>query len=249
MADTDYSKLRSIADEPHWNAFVPTVGGELVAPLIKRQGVKNADYLFRAAKVVAELKVLETEFAHTPEMLTKISALAERYPGIHPDDPTQPLHRELLRILKAPLQRVINKANRQIKETKLELGLVGFRGVIICVNDNFRAISPRLIMGLFGSILAGKSYTSAQCFIYQTNHFVEIQESPDACLLWAPMYSPRAADDLVEFINDLGRAWRKYLEEADGPFDSSEERSEIDWDRAYVVRGPIRSERYVVPKP
>jgi hypothetical protein len=42
--DVDYSKLKSIADEPHWNEFVQSVGGELVAPLIKRQGVKSADY-------------------------------------------------------------------------------------------------------------------------------------------------------------------------------------------------------------
>ena len=54
--DTDYSKCKSIADEPHWNDFVQSVGGELVHPLIKRQGVKNADYLFPANKVVAELK-------------------------------------------------------------------------------------------------------------------------------------------------------------------------------------------------
>ena len=51
MNDKDYSKMRGVVDEPHWQEFVQTVGGELVAPLITRQGVKNADFLFRSEMV------------------------------------------------------------------------------------------------------------------------------------------------------------------------------------------------------
>jgi hypothetical protein len=246
--ETDYSQRRSIVDEPHWNAFVPSVGGELVAPLIKRPGVKNADYIFRDVKVVAELKVLETEFAHTPGILARIGALVERSSAMHPSDLDPAFYQEFFRILKVPFQRIINKANRQIKETKRELALAGFRGMIICINDNFRGVRPHIATGLLGRILDGKSYSSTHCLIYQTNHYVEIQESPDACLLWAPMYSPKASDDLVEFVNNLGRAWRKYVAELDGPFDSSEEVSQVDWDRGHIVGGPLRHERFVGPK-
>lgn len=244
MSDIDYSQMRSIADEPHWNAFVQSIGGELIAPLIKRQGVQNADYLFREAKVIAELKVLETEFAHTTEMLAKVDALIAKYPGVRPDDPSQPLRSELLHQLTKPLQRIINKANRQIKETKSELGLLDYRGVLICVNDNFRGSPPGFVRDLIGHILAGTSYKSTTAVIYQTNHYVELIEFPYAVLLWAPMYSPEAGSDLVDFINDLGRKWRAYAERVEGPYDFSEERPELRLDEATVVSGVFRNKRF-----
>lgn len=244
MSDVDYSQMRSIADEPHWNAFVQTVGGELVSPLIKRQGIQNADYLFREAKVIAELKVLETEFAHSKGMLAKVDALIAKYPGIDPDDPTKPLRRELLGELKKPLQRIINKANRQIKETKAELGLHDYRGILICVNDNFRGAPPGLVRGLMGHILAGTSYKSTTAVIYQTNHYIELVELPYAALLWAPMYSDEVGSDLVDFINDLGRKWRAYSERLDGPYDFSEELPHLRLEEATVVSGVFRNNRF-----
>jgi hypothetical protein len=241
MVDVDYSKLKSIADEQHWNEFIPTAGGELVAPLIKRQRVQNADYLFRASRVVAELKVLETEFAHTTGTLEKVSALLTNYG----DESRQNFRPELTRVLEAPLQRILKKANRQIRETKDELGLTGYRGVIICINDGFRRIRPETVRILLSDILAKESFSSAQCLIYQTNHYVEIAESPGAVLLWAPLYSPKASDDLVEFVNELGRAWRRYLHKTDGPFDFSGEYKDIDWSRTHVVKGVWRQDRYI----
>jgi hypothetical protein len=244
MSKIDYSQKRSIADEPHWNTFVESVGGEPVSPLIHRQGVKNADYLFRGDKVIAELKVLETVFAHSPQMLARVDALISKYPGVNPDDPTKPLRRELLQELKKPLQRIINTANRQIKETKIELSLHDHRGVLICVNDNFRAVPPGLVMGLIGHILSGTSYKSITAVIYQTNHFLELIESPYATLLWTPMYSEDAGSDLVDFINDLGRKWRTYAESIEGPYDVNGETPYLRLDEATVVSGLRRNRRF-----
>jgi hypothetical protein len=244
MSEIDYSKKRSIVDERHWDAFVKSVGGEPVSPLILRQGVKNADYLFRSDKVIAELKVLETEFAHSREMLARVDALIARYPDLDPDDPTQPLRGELLRELKKPLQRIINKANRQIKETKAELGMQDHQGVLICVNDSFRSAPPGLVMGLIGSILSGTSYRSISAVIYQTNHLVELIESPYAVLLWAPMYSPHAGSHLVDFVNNLGRKWRTYAESIEGPYDINSETPHLRLEEATVVSGVYRNRRF-----
>lgn len=241
MNEVDYSQMRSIADEPHWNDFVQSFGGQLVAPLIKRQGIQNADYIFPDAKVIAELKILETEFAHSKEMFSKVTALAEKYPNVDPDDPTQPLGRELLMLLKKPLQRIVNKANRQIKQTKAELGLDEWSGVLICVNDNFRGVPPAIVIGLIGHILSGTSYKSITAVIYQTNHYIEMAENPYANLLWSPMYSENASDDLVDFVNNLGRGWRAYSDKIEGPFDFSGEAESIRLDQATVVTGVLRN--------
>jgi hypothetical protein len=245
--EVDYSKLKSIADEPHWNDFVQSIGGQLVASMIKRQGVKNADYLFPANKVVAELKILETEFAHTAETLARIQAAVARHPGVDPEDPSKPLRREILNIIRAPLQRIIKKANRQIKETKQELKLVGWDGLLILVNDEFRGAPPALVRDLCGSILAGTSYSSIGCFIYLTNHYVELPDNPYACLMWAPMYAPDASDDLLHFVNDLGRKWRLFVSDIEGPFDYENEQDDIDFHKIEVVTGPFRRLPYRYP--
>jgi hypothetical protein len=243
MDEIDYSKLKSIADEPHWNEFVQNVGGQLVAPLIKREGVKNADYMFHDAKVIAELKVLETEFAQTAGIRAKLESLANAHPGVSPYDLS--LREELYRILRVPLTRIITKANRQIKETKQELQLTDWRGILICVNDNFRGFPPGLVTGMLGRILGGTCYRGVDALIYQTNHYVELPDNPYACLLWAPMYSESASDDLVRFVNDLGREWRRYAEIVDGPFEFNSEQESLDWTSTSVATGVRRNRRYI----
>ena len=99
-------------------------------------------------------------------------------------------------------------------------------------------------MGLIASILHGKSYSSTDGFIYQTNHYVELAENPYAVLLWAPLYDPKADDDLVDFVNDLGRNWRKFSEAKDGPYDYSGEQETVDLASALVVTGPGRQRQY-----
>jgi hypothetical protein len=244
MRGDDYSQRKGIADEPHWQEFVQCAGGELVAPLIARQGVKNADFLFRRARVVAELKILETEFLDTENIRKKVADCFALHASVDPNARGAPLRRQLVSILRAPLQRIIKKANRQIKETKQELGLVGWRGITIIVNDGFRGLPPGLVMGLCANVLAGERYSSSDAMIYQTNHYVELPDNPYAVLLWAPLYDDKAGDDLVDFVNDLGRKWRQFAEARDGPYDYSGEQEHADLANALLVRGPTRSRRY-----
>jgi hypothetical protein len=244
MEEIDYSQKRGVADELHWSKFVLTAGGEPVGPHIKRQGIKNADFMFPNAKVLIELKVLQTEFAHTKQTLQKVDELIAKYPGMDPDDRTRPLRRELLLLLRKPLQRVINTANRQIKETKQELGLTDWSGITVCINDGFRSAPPLLVLGLLAHVLSKTSYSNTDALIYQTNHYVELPSSPYAHLLWHPTYSDHASDELVQFVNDLGRKWRQFSNVEDGPYDVSEEYETLDLTHASVVTGLRRNIRY-----
>lgn len=154
------------------------------------------------------------------------------------------MRRELLLLLRKPLQRIVNTANRQIKETKRELGLGEWGGIVVCVNDGFRGVPPLLVLGLLGHILSQTSYTNTDALIYQTNHYVELPDSPYAHLLWYPTYSARANDELVEFVNDLGRKWNRFSSLLDGPFDIIEERETLDLSAASVVTSWRRNNRY-----
>ncbi len=95
MEDKDWSAEKGIADEAHFNEFVTEVGGVLVTPLIKREGVKNADYLFRDACVVGEHKIMETDFAQTPETLARVDAVFAKYKGEDFSGESYSLYREL----------------------------------------------------------------------------------------------------------------------------------------------------------
>ncbi|MBX5144952.1 hypothetical protein [Rhizobium lentis] len=247
MDEVDYSKIKGIADEKHFDEFIPLVGGERVDPLITRQGVKKADYLFREAKVVCELKVLETEFGQTPEAEAKADLIFEKYKDDKSDEGHRRMMVELNGILKAPLQRIVRKANTQIKETKQELNLVGYEGVLICVNDNFRGATPAHVIGTLAQIMSGQSYRSIRAVVYLTNHYVEIPDHPDALLLWQPMYSDLASENLPRFINVLGRAWGDFTESQTGPFTSRTEHERIDLTPATVVTGLRRNVQYRGP--
>ncbi|NKN02244.1 hypothetical protein [Rhizobium leguminosarum] len=143
MGETDYSTLKGVAEEKHFDVCVSRFQGERVDSLITRKGVKKADYLFRDAGVVAELKVLETEFAQTPEAGKKLADIKARCIDLNEEDAAKLMFRGAFEILRAPLQRIIKKANTQIRETKQELGLTGFEGVLLCVNDNYKGIPLR----------------------------------------------------------------------------------------------------------
>ncbi len=240
VSDIDWSQRRGIADETHWNAFVPTAGGELVAPRIKRKGVRNADYMFPDSKVIIEHKLLQTEFAHSKEVLARVDALIAQYPDSLQGEEPPALHRGLLEVLSKPLQRIVNSANQQIKQTKAELGLADWSGILLCVNDGFRAVPPDVVIKIFGHILAKTSYSNTTAFIYLTNHYVELPDTPYATRFWHPLYSHDASPALQEFINDLGRKWRAFEADHGLPMDFSDERENADLGKMSVIDGPKR---------
>ncbi|MGF6176583.1 hypothetical protein [Ensifer sp. 4252] len=247
MEENDYSKLKGVAEEKHFDQCIGRVGGERIDNLITRMGVKKADYLFRDAGVVAELKVLETEFAQSAEAEKKFAIIRERCADLSEEDATRLMFRGAVDILRAPLQRIVKKANTQIRETKQELGLTGFEGVLLCVNDNYKGIPPAIIEALISDILTGTNFRSIRAYVYITNHYIELPDSPDALLLWRPRYAPLASDNLQKFINDFGRAWHDYTEAQLGPFTSRTEQDQLDLLPASVVTGVRRNQRYEPP--
>jgi hypothetical protein len=244
----DYSQERGVSDEQNWIKFVLELGGELATPLVKRSGIKSADFLFRKEKVVLELKTLETELLDQPQILQQISDIAVKYPVIEFFSIPPLIRSQILQLAQRPLRKRIAKANKQIKETIAELGLKDYRGVIIIVNDNFKSLPPGYIIGLIGIIMSGSSFKTTKCVLYMTNHYVEIPDNPYACLLWAPQYSVDADDELVNFINELGRSWRKYVEKVAGPFDFSGEQEKLPIEGLSVVRGINRNQKFVEPQ-
>lgn len=223
--------------EPHdpidvegaWREFVRTVEGQVVEDLIPEpRTFENADFLFPAVPLVAELKEIETEFDRSPAIREGFGALIRR---VMEEDPNwRPLllggsgehptwfSSEFVRLFRPPLSRVLKKANRQIRETKAHFKINTPTGILVFVNDGFTALEPHFVRALVGDLLVN-SYSSIDCFLYITvNRYVEVYGSDVPRMLWMPSYSVRSPESLVEFVDDLGRKWSDFLEARIGPF-------------------------------
>ncbi len=215
--------------EAVWREFVVLAGGQVVEHLVPEpRTFENADFLFSSVPLVAELKEVETEFDRSTAFREGFKTLIGR---VMKEDPNwRPLllggsgeypkwfSRELIRLFRPPVSRVLKKANRQIRETKLHFNLPASTGMLIFVNDGFTALEPHFVRSLACDLLVN-SYSSIDCFLYMTvNRYVEIPGSDVPRLLWIPTYSERAPTSLVEFVDDLGRKWYDFLETKIGPF-------------------------------
>lgn len=228
--------------EATWNEFIAIAGGRRVQDLISQSpDFDNADYMFPDFGVVVELKEIRTEFFRTKSVQRKFDELLVRWGkedargyGMYPDW----FPREVARLIRPSIIGVLKKANRQIRETKEYFGINQPFGTLVLVNDGFTGMAPNVVQALAGQELI-HSYSSIDCLLYVTvNRYVEVSGSYEPRLVWYPAYSSRTTDQLPQFIDDLGRKWRAFLEQKIGPFTSAVEttdNSALSGSRAIVL--------------
>jgi hypothetical protein len=231
--------------EATFDAFITRAGGRRVVTLLKEPpNFENADYVFAEAAVIAELKEVTTDFAKAKGFREKHLALALDHVSQGKLTVRQVLGADRLsgdfvaafvRLFRPALTRIVKKANTQIKSTKQHLGWTDASGVLFLVNDGFPSLEPAFVQALVSDILTS-SYSSVDCFVYMTlNTSVELPGSDLANLLWVPTYSPTAPDELVSFVDDLGKIWGEFLDEVLGPTEArtaTSERSILSGSRA-----------------
>ena len=243
-----------LAVEATWDKFVQAVGGQRISELLpKSPSFDNADYLFKPAGIVAELKEVKTEFAHNTAFRTGFDGLLKRLLAENQDwkpillgggeEYPKWFYPEFVRLFRPPISRLLKKANRQIRDTKKYLGKSSPKGVLLFVNDGFTTLGPDLVQALACNLLTN-SYSSIDCFVYLTvNRYIEIKGSDVPRLVWAPTYGDPGDDSLHKFINDLGRKWFEFLEAMIGPFTiddwETEDRGVIRGSKAIVLPGEI----------
>jgi len=235
--------------EAIWQEFVRSVDGKVVEDLVPHpRTFENADFLFPTVPAVAELKEIKTEFEKSDAFVKGYLSLLQRLMDENPDwrpqlfggtgEYPEWFSREVIRLFRPPISRIIKKANNQIKATKEHFKIVDQTGVLVFVNDGFTALEPHFVHALACSILTN-SFSSIDCFLYVTvNRYVEVDGSDVPRLLWMATYSDRAPDSLSGFITELGRSWYDFLETKIGPFTVPREEIEA---------GTISSRAIVLP--
>ena len=180
FSEGDLAEFNGFANELTFNAFVERVGGLRIDTLHPNLDVQNADYIFPDEKVIVELKTIETEVGNTDQFREKMSVINRRLFAKHKKTPlafdskvTAEYLKGFIDLYRAPLARIVKKANAQIKSTKHNLGYADHQGVILIINDRLRELPPRFMLATLARILNG-SNSSIRAMIYLTNHYVVI---------------------------------------------------------------------------
>lgn len=224
---TSTTPLQDIIDP-----FVTACGGELVASLLKPTKAgppRQADYLFRARQLIAELKALEVDTFGEP-FRQKMAQLfrdwhqkglirvygttkveLQRLPAI--------CQQECLDMMAGPLQDIVKKANRQIGSTKGLLGMPSAKGLLWVASDGNEDLQPRDVWFFLTRILKKKTqdgspqYSNVNGVAYFNPRMpVQVPGTTTPGLVWFGGSRDQGDADLNGFLEGLGEAWIRYNE-------------------------------------
>jgi hypothetical protein len=208
------------------DGFIYHAGGIKVKDLLtETPDFNNADYYFKADDVLVELKILQTEFAQTPEHLEKFEKMMldwlndgrlteAQCTGQAP--PPGDFIRAHMQMLREPIQRITNKANKQIKQTKEKLGLTTAKGIVLYLIDGFYQADPNLTITLIGDPLTRHMTSVDGYVVFSLRKKISIPDDSFDRFFWDPKYRNGDNVKLSEFVNRLGAAWFSYLQELSG---------------------------------
>jgi hypothetical protein len=216
--------------------FIKSCDGELVASILDSGSnpPKNADYVFRLAGVIAELKGLE-EASFGESFQNKMSALVESWAnrglgiiwGTQRVDLAQlpPVcQQEVLDVIGKPLQRnILAKANQQIRATKESLKLPDAKGLLMVASDGNEDLLPMDVLFFFWRILQKRhadgtpQYSSIDALLYFNPRMPAVLPSTgQPALIWGIALRQPEDQQMLDFLHELGDAFQRHMEKTTG---------------------------------
>lgn len=217
--------------EEELNSCVIAIGGRLVSDLVGPSPIfNNADYVFDEHRSVAELKVLSVDQIRQPHIQDKMSNIFHEASDhgesdvivygkavVSSDNLSPKYARKIGEVYRAPIQRIVKKANRQIRQTKDHLDRKGYSGLLILVNDNHQALEPRHIDWVLQGILRDRNYSSIDSVLYFTVNLPAYHQNHDGdFLVWLEIHRAELDPCPEALLRTLQEAWFKKVSEVRG---------------------------------
>lgn len=207
--------------ESSFNEFVKESDGELVSDLLPPNPLDNADYLFRKANVVSELKCLEKDILEANDFKAKFNALydqwvrkglvLQRWGYLEITSTTLPLQcqKELASLIKNPIERSIKKANKQIKQTKADFDVPNASGLLFLVNDGLYSLESAHVIDIACKIL-NNQYSAVDAFVYLTVNMRARKPGYERDVdVWVPKF--RCYNEtLIKWVDRMAEAWGEF---------------------------------------
>ena len=206
--------------------FVRAFGGEVLEDTYGTSlSYSNADYIFRDQNVIGELKRLVDNKSKDEDVQAKIEAKFDAWVQdgtvgpvygrvvVESKDLPERCQRELLDVFRPALRRRILKANKQIRETALALGLPEAKGLLFIVNDGNYALEADAAVYLIGRIL-GNECSSINSVVYLTVNMIASSPLTDKqVFVWVHANRRGIIDPVdTQFVMKLFELWRAHLE-------------------------------------
>ena len=208
--------------EREFNSVVRDCGGVVVQENLPYSPTfPNADYVFHSEKIVAELKCLTEDNVYSEENLEKGRHILEmcHSKGII-DSPTLDLdswkrlpvdaQTKLYEIFTRNLKRRIAKANRQIRETKRELHLTDYNGLLFLANDGVVSLPPAAFIHATQMTLRNHFHEIRHFVFFTSNVFTALRGVSVPVLFWIYFHMEDGKPIDKEFTERLGRAWSRH---------------------------------------
>lgn len=218
----------SVNIELTFNEFVKDFGGQVVSEIIgKNPKFENADYLFQKDQIVAELKCLQKDFFRDIEYQKKIDKLYDKwikeglispFPKrlINSTDLPKKCQDDIIKIVKAPLKRIVEKANRQIKQTKKYFNLPNAKGVLLLANDGNYSLETEAVLNIATNIIR-ILYSNINYIAYFTvNMPAQLITLDGNIYVWAMAHGEKEKEFSYDFLHRLGDGWIKHIEKITG---------------------------------
>lgn len=192
----------------------------------------NSDYIFHDDKVVAELKLLKTnpfenkEFQKSfakkqNEWLQKgYATLAQLQAATKVNQLPEKCYNDILKLYSRPIKNHIDKANDQIKKTKIRQNLSDYQGLVFLGSDGNYFIKPRHVRFFVSNLLnSPNKYRSINTVVYFTANVVTTRPNdPTLSRLWVQLYRDKDFFENVPlpFLKELYNGWVYYYRKVTG---------------------------------
>ena len=161
---------------------ISKIGGVHVRTIVgDNPSFENADFLFRSDCVVAELKSLDDDKMLDEHIIKAASDLYVEELKIDRNLPvvfgqmmtstagrSEAFVRKIAALYEKPIKALVEKANRQIRDTVKALGLSEAKGLLIVANNRHSALDPSHANYLLQRVLRRQTYSSINSVIYMS---------------------------------------------------------------------------------
>jgi hypothetical protein len=218
---TNYPKIdiESMFDE-----LVRDHGGAIVLreKLSKSPIFNNADNIFHFEKIIAELKCLTEDNIDSASNRLRTNRLVEDYYSAGKirsrtidesnwNDLPRELQTRIYEFTTRSIKKRIQKADIQIRETKRELNLDQYRGLLVLANDGIVSLPPAAFIQAALLVLR-RSFREINYLVYLTaNLLTALRETPMPTLFWIGVDLQKGPKMDVNFTDRLGRNWRRLV--------------------------------------
>lgn len=236
----DPSRRTSIAHldvERMMNSAVKSAGGEILdETLPANRPQQNADYVFRQAKVIAELKRCERVIISDENFIDKLSAIHERYSKkweregrtdvpmafgsralIQVSDYPEEFQIAVSNLLQGIFAGILSKANRQIRATVDLLAMRDAGGLLLLCVDGDTGLTLETLLHVLARLIRRNSYRSIHSILlFSANYVVHLPGTPPVRPILSLHSEDRPSVNRAT-LQFLASAWADQINIAGGP--------------------------------